>query len=309
MSSSNRRSLRSGACLAGLLTIGLCSGDLAAQQNLDTVRIQTLPVASGVYMLLGSGGNIGVSVGEDAVFLVDDQFAPLTQKIVDAVKAISDKPIRFLLNTHWHFDHTGGNENFGNAGVVIVAHDNVRQRMSVDQFIARLNRSVPASPKAALPVVTFNDVVTFHLNGEDIHCFHVPPAHTDGDAVVHWIKANVIHMGDVYFNGFYPFIDVGSGGSVNGMIDAVAKALPLINDQTKVIPGHGPLSNKAELMAYRDMLVGVRDKVRTLVAQKKSLQDVLAAKPSAQFDDKWGKGFMKPDDFIGIVYESLSKGK
>ena len=309
MSSSNRRSLRSAACLAGLLTIGLCSGDLAAQQNLDTVRIQTLPVASGVYMLLGSGGNIGVSVGEDAVFLVDDQFAPLTQKIVDAVKALSDKPIRFLLNTHWHFDHTGGNENFGDAGVVIFAHDNVRQRMSVDEFIARLNRSVPASPKAALPVVTFNDVVTFHLNGEDIHCFHVPPAHTDGDAVVHWIKANVIHMGDVYFNGFYPFIDVGSGGSVNGMIDAVAKALPLINDQTKVIPGHGPLSNKAELMAYRDMLVGVRDKVRTLVAQKKSLQDVLAAKPSAQFDDKWGKGFMKPDDFIGIVYESLSKGK
>jgi len=278
---------------------------LAAQE--DTTRIQTIPVAKGVYMLLGNGGNIGVSAGEDAVFLVDDQFAPLTQKIIDAVKAISDTPIRFLLNTHWHFDHTGGNENFGKVGVVIVAHDNVRQRMSVEQFMARMNRRFPPSPKAALPVVTFSEMVTFHLNGDDIHAVHVKNAHTDGDALVHWVNANVIHMGDTFMNGFYPFIDIGSGGSINGLITAITAAMSYVNDGTKIIPGHGPLAVKADLVAYRDMLVGVRDAVQRLVAQKKTLEQVLAANPTAPWDDKWGRGFMKPADFLTTVYESLTK--
>jgi glyoxylase-like metal-dependent hydrolase (beta-lactamase superfamily II) len=271
----------------------------------DTVRIQTVPVASGIYMLVGSGGNIGVSVGEDAVFLVDDQFAPLTGKIIEAVKAISDKPIRFLLNTHWHGDHTGGNENFSKAGVIIVAHDNVRQRMSVEQFIARFNRRTPPAPKPALPVITFSEVATFHLNGDDIHAVHVKNAHTDGDVLVHWQKANVMHMGDTFFNGSYPFIDLSSGGSINGVIDAAAAALTYANDQTRIIPGHGPLSVKADLVAYRDMLVAVRDKVQKLIAEGKPLAQVLAAKPSAGFDAKWGKGFMKADDFVTTVFESL----
>ncbi len=281
----------------------------AAEGQQDTVRIQVVPVATGVYMLVGSGGNIGVSVGEDAVFLVDDQFAPLTGRIIDAVKTVSDKPIRFLLNTHWHGDHTGGNENFGKAGVIIVAHDNVRKRMSVEQFIARFNSRTPPAPKAALPVVTFNDVATFHLNGDDLHAVHVKNAHTDGDVLVHWQKANVLHMGDTFFNGMYPFIDVSSGGSINGLIDAITSALTYANDQTRIIPGHGPLSTKADMVAYRDMLVAVRDNVRKMVAGRKTEAQVLAAKPSAAFDAKWGNGFMKANDFVTMVFESLTTSK
>jgi cyclase len=257
-------------------------------------------------MLMGSGGNIGVSAGEDATFIVDDQFAPLTEKIKAAVATLTDKPIKFLLNTHWHFDHTGGNENFGQAGVVIVAQDNVRERMSVDAFMKRFNQKIPAAPKAALPVITFADLVTFHLNGDDIHAVHVENAHTDGDVIVHWVKANVMHMGDTFFNGMYPFIDLESKGSVSGVIDAVGTALGYMNESTKVIPGHGPLANKADLMAYRDMLVGVRKAVQRLIAQKKTREQAIAAKPTAPWDAKWGNGFMKADDFVGIVYESLT---
>jgi cyclase len=170
----------------------------------ENTQIQTIPVADGVYMLMGEGGNIGVSVGDDGVFLIDDEYAPLTDKVLSAVEELSDQPVRFLINTHWHSDHTGGNENLGRAGVVIVAHNNVRQRMSTDQFIESLGREVPASPSVALPIITFNDTVTFHLNDHEINAFHVAPAHTDGDSVVHFQDANVIHMGDTYFNGIYP---------------------------------------------------------------------------------------------------------
>ena len=294
---------------AMLAAIFLVSSTAVAQGPQDTVRIQTVPVASGIYMLVGSGGNIGVSVGEDGVFLVDDQFAPLTGRIIDAVKAISDKPIRFLLNTHWHGDHTGGNENFGRAGVVIVAHDNVLQRMSVEQFNAQANRRTPPAPKSALPVITFSDGAGFHLNGDDIHAVHVKNAHTDGDVLVHWQKANVIHMGDTFFNGMYPFIDLASGGSINGAIDAVSTALTYANGETRIIPGHGPLSGRADMIAYRDMLVVVRDNVQKLIGRRKPLAQVLAAKPSAAFDAKWGNGFMKADAFVTTVFESLSAKK
>jgi glyoxylase-like metal-dependent hydrolase (beta-lactamase superfamily II) len=278
------------------------------QEGFDKVEVVSTKVTDGVYMLTGRGGNIGVSVGPDGVFLIDDQYAPLTDKIRAAVKTLSDGPIRFVLNTHWHGDHTGGNENFGASDVVIVAHENVRKRMSVEQFIEAFGSKVPASPKAALPVVTFTDAVTFHLNGDDIRSFHVAPAHTDGDAVVQFAKANVVHMGDCFFNGMYPFIDLSSGGSLEGMIAAADTVLGRVDAGAKIIPGHGPLADKAALQSYRDMLVGVRDRVKPLVMAGKTLEEVKAAQPTKAFDEKWGQGFMKAEVFLGIVYKSL-KGK
>jgi len=282
---------------------------LAAQdEGFDKVEVASTKVAEGVYMLTGRGGNIGVSIGEDGVFLVDDQYAPLTTKIRAAVVSLTPQPIRFVLNTHWHGDHTGGNENLGKMGSVIVAHENVRKRMSVEQFIAAFNSKVPPSPKAALPVITFADSVTFHLNGDEIRSFHVPPAHTDGDAIVHFKKANVVHMGDCFFNGMYPFIDVDSGGSIEGVIAAADKVLGLVDMNTKIIPGHGPVADKAALQIYRDVLATIRDRVKPMVAAGKTLDEVKAAGPTKDFDAKWGGGFMKPDVWIGIVYQSL-KGK
>jgi glyoxylase-like metal-dependent hydrolase (beta-lactamase superfamily II) len=278
----------------------------AATAQGEDVEIQTVDVAPGVSMLIGQGGNIGVSTGADGVFLVDDQFAPLTPKILAAVAKLSDAPVRFVLNTHWHGDHTGGNENLAGQGALIVAHDNVRRRMSSDQFISAMDRRVPASPPAALPVVTFGADVTLHWNGDALHAIHVPNAHTDGDAIVHFEKAEVVHTGDVYFAGQYPFIDRDSGGSLGGMIAAVDRVLALADDATRIIPGHGPLSNRAELARYRAMLATARDRVRAAIDAGKSLEEVLAARPLADLDGAWGTGFVKPEAFLRTVYASLA---
>lgn len=283
----------------------LLSVPAVAQQDFSGVEIQTIEVTQGIHMLVGAGGNIGVCSGEDGVFLIDDQYAPLTEKIRAAVGKISQQPIRFLLNTHWHGDHTGGNENMGKAGVLIVAHDNVRQRMSTEQFIKFFGSKTEPSPKAALPVVTFNDTVTLHLNGDEIRATHVPPAHTDGDSFVYFRNANVLHTGDLYFAGMYPFIDSGSGGDISGMILAADTMLEIIDDETKVIPGHGPLSNRAELASYRQMLSTIRDRVAKLVAEGKTPEEVATAKPTTDFDETWGQGFIKPEQFVSLVLDTL----
>jgi cyclase len=280
---------------------------LSAQASFDSVMVRAEPAGRGVHMLTGRGGNIALAVGDEFAFLVDDQYAPLTPKLLAAVRGVTDKPVRFLVNTHWHGDHAGGNENMAKAGVILVAHDNVRTRMSTEQFTELFNRRSPPSPRAALPVVTFGESVTFHLGNETVHVVHVPPAHTDGDAIVHFVQANTIHMGDTYFKDTYPFVDLSSGGSFEGVIRAADVALGYANDSTRVIPGHGPLANRADLKKYRDVMVQVRDRVAALIRQGKTREQVIGAKPTAEWDATWGAGFMKPDVFLGIVYQSLKR--
>src|SRR5216117_3540062 len=292
--------------MVALAAAALSFGAFAQQRNFDAVQIKTTKVAEGVYMLEGEGGNIGVSSGEDGVYLIDDQFAPLTPKIVAAVKAISDKPIRFLMNTHWHGDHVGGNENLGKAGVVIIAHDNVYKRMSVGGAITALKQNYAPAPRAALPVITFNQTATFRMNGDDVTSTHLPPAHTDGDSFVRFTKANVIHTGDVFAAYRYPFIDPESGGSVKGVLRAIDLMLPLMDDNTKVIPGHGGLSSKKDVLAYRKMVSTAISKIEPMVKLGRTLQQVVDAKPLREFDEEWGK-FRKPEAFVEIVYNGLRK--
>ncbi len=292
--------------LLGIL-ISVSAG--AQADRFDKVEIKTTRLTQNLYMLEGEGGNIGVSAGDDGIFVIDDQFAPLTARILAAIKVISDKPVRFLINTHWHFDHAGGNENFGRAGVVIVAQDNVRKRLSNKTAIDFFKSSYGPTAPIGLPVITFKDTMTFHLNGDEVTALHAPNAHTDGDSIIHFHNANVVHTGDTYFNGLYPFIDTGTQGSVKGVIAAANRVLAITDDTSKIIPGHGPLSNKSELKAYRDMLVAVYANVARMVKAKKTLAQVLAAKPTKDYDAKWGNGFLKPDQFVEIVYTNAAKDK
>lgn len=299
-----RNLVRAALFTAAVVAIPLPAG---AQDRFAEVEVSSQQVADGVYMLQGAGGNIAVLVGTDGTFMVDDQYAPLTDRIRAAVREITDRPVDFVVNTHWHGDHTGGNENFGEAGALVVAHENVRERMSTDQFMQELDRTVPASPETALPVITFTDATTFHWNGDEVHVQHLAPAHTDGDAMVHFRKANVIHTGDIFFNGSYPFIDLSSGGSVEGMVAAMDRVLELADDETKIIPGHGALSNRAGLKRQRDLLVELRDRIQALVDKGLSREAVIAAKPTREYDAEYGQFFMKPDIWTGIVYDSLTR--
>ncbi len=296
----------------GMQVFSICAAALIAplafaQEDFSKVEIRTEKLADTVYMMTGAGGNLGVSVGEDAVFVIDDQFAPLTPKIQAAIAKLTDKPVKFVLNTHWHFDHTGGNENVGKAGAIIVAHENVRKRLSTEGFIEFLGMKTKPEPKIALPVVTFTRDLSFHLNGDDIEVHHVPRAHTDGDSIVQFRKSNVVHMGDAFFNRLYPFIDTSSGGSVAGVIAAVDRILKVAGDDTKIIPGHGPLGNKADLKAYREMLAAVSGNIRSQIGAGRTLEQVIASKPTAKYDEVWGKGFLPPEKFVAMLYGNLKK--
>ena len=263
--------------------------NVASAQEISAIK-------DGIHVIMGRGGNIGVSVGEDGVFMIDDQFAPATETILGQVKTVTDQPVRFLVNTHFHRDHTGGNENLGKAGVLIFAHDNVRARLLAGD-----------APADALPVVTFNDTTTFHMNGQTVRVFHTANAHTDGDAMIHFQEADVIHMGDTFFNGFYPFIDSRSGGSIEGVFRSIDLVLELADAETVIIPGHGPIADRDDLIAYRDMLTKARDAISPLIADGKSVEEIVAAAPTKEFDAQWGGGFLNPERFRRVMHAALTK--
>jgi len=292
-----------------LLFLGLVAlGGPAHAQGLDDVEIRTIPLSDGVYMLMGQGGNLGLSVGDDGAFLIDDQFAPLTDKILAAIAAVTSESVRFVFNTHWHGDHTGGNENLGRAGSLIVAHENVRERMSAEQVLERIGRPVSttaASPDDALPVVTFTEDITFHINGDDLHAFHVENAHTDGDAIVHFRAANVVHMGDTFFRDRFPFIDTASGGSIDGIIAAADRGLSVMDADTQIIPGHGALSGREDLRTYRDALKAMRDAVAALMQQGRTLEQIQDARPIRAQATMWNQNEAAERSFVATIHFGL----
>ena len=281
-----------------LMTV-LATVTASAQQDFSKVQIKATKVAGSVYMLEGSGGNIGVSVGEDGIVLVDDQFAPLAPKIKEALKQITDKPIKFVLNTHFHGDHTGGNVKFG-AEAPIIAHENVRKRLAEGGKVA--GNAVEPAPKEALPVITFNDRATVHLNGEDIRAIHFPNGHTDGDSVIFFPKSNVVHMGDDFVTYGFPFVDAQSGGTVNGMIVGVEKVLTMVPDDVKIIPGHGPISTPADVRKFIDMLKDTRALVVKAASEGETVDQMKQEHLLAKYESDYGKGFIKADAWIELLY-------
>jgi glyoxylase-like metal-dependent hydrolase (beta-lactamase superfamily II) len=292
----------------GCALLAVCSSVCFAQ-SAPEVTVRTELVAPGVLVLYGSGGNIGVSEGADGIFLIDDQYAVMTPKVTDALAKISSQPPRFVLNTHWHGDHTGGNENLAAKGTVVVAHDQVRVRMNSEQFSEFFQSKTPASPSGALPVVTFSDSLSLHVNGDQLRGMHAPQAHTDGDVFIHFRKANVIHTGDLMFAGLYPFIDLDSGGSVNGLLAAVDRMLAIADDKTRIIPGHGEVTGRAGLVAYREMLAVTSGRVRDLVKAGKSVDQVLAARPNADYDAKLAWSFINAERYLQILYRDAASLK
>lgn len=290
-----------------LIEIVLCCFSLGALAQAPVPEITVEKINDHLFMIVGLGGNVGVSVGDDGTFIIDDQMQPIIPKLQAAITELANEPVKLVLNTHWHFDHTGGNEVFGETGAVIVAHDNVRERMSTEQVSTFFGSVRPPSPDAALPVVTFAEDVTLHFNGDTVRVFHVPNAHTDGDAIVHFVESNVWHLGDTYFSSFYPFFDLDSGGSINGMIASASRILELMNDEAKIIPGHGPITGRDTLRDYRDMMITVRDRVQALIDEGADTEAVIAAAPTADFDERWnGSGeFMPPGRWLTLITASL----
>jgi glyoxylase-like metal-dependent hydrolase (beta-lactamase superfamily II) len=275
------------------------------------VEYRTEKLTDNLFVLFGGGGNIAVLTGPDGALVVDSDVPDLSARMRAAVSLVSDRPPRFLVNTHYHFDHTGGNTPLGRGNTVIVAQENVRKRLSGKQEIKQdgIDMTFEPTPREGLPVVTFDDGLRFHLNGEEISLVHVAHGHTDGDAFVYFEKANVLHTGDLMMSNGYPIVDAGNGGSLDGLIAGQERALEVCDAQTRVIPGHGPVVGKADLQAYHDMLVTIRRRVSDLMRKGRSLEQVVAAAPTGEFDERWGKGFYKPDLFVQRVFIELGRAK
>lgn len=278
-----------------------------AAQDWEDVEIQTKPLTEHVHMLVGQGGNIGVLVTDDFLVMVDDQFEPLFDKISASLAELSKQPVRYVINTHWHGDHTGGNTAFSNAGATLVAHQKVQARMESGSKIEFFGREVPPAANTAVPELTFRDDVVLTFGSEEIHLIHAPNAHTDGDALVFFKTSNVIHMGDLYFAGMFPFIDLSSGGSIEGVIAGCERALTLADENTQIIPGHGPLSDKASLNRYKDMLADMADRVGDMKGDGKDLKDVIEAQNgiTGPYQDDFGGGFISAKDLLTFIYNSL----
>lgn len=289
------------------LTAIAAFGVVAQAQDFSKIEVRTTKLNDSTWLLQGAGGNVALSVGPDAVFLIDDDYGAMAPKLKAAIAAISKKPVQFLLNTHFHFDHSGGNEVFGTDAAVIVAHDNVRRRMRVEQLITFIGARQAASPKAALPVITVPLQMSFHINGEELQAFHVPRAHTDGDLIVHFRGSDIVHMGDTYFSGMYPFIDAGSGGTAEGMVAAADRVLAMATDKTRIIPGHGPITDKAALQNWRDMLAAATQRIKDLRKAGKSEDEIRTSKPFADFDAIYGQGFIKPEQFVAMMLGAVAR--
>ena len=277
----------------GVGFLGLvAAGSAMAQQDRDwdAVNLTIHHVAGGIYYLEGTGGNIGLSVGDDGIVMIDDQFAPLTERILETIADLDDGEVRFVINTHVHGDHVGGNENLGNLGITILANDRVRVRMVAGM-----------AAEAALPVLTYSDTTTVHLNGEEVHVFTVPPAHTDGDSFVHFRGSNVLHLGDVFRTNNFPYIDVSNGGTLKGTLEALGIAIGMSGPDTMIVPGHGGVSTRDDVVEFRDMALVVAERVERLVRDGASLEDVLGAGTTAEYEEQWGD----PERFLTGVYTEV----
>jgi glyoxylase-like metal-dependent hydrolase (beta-lactamase superfamily II) len=264
-------------------------------QDFDAVEIETIDIGDGIYMLVGMGGNIGVSVGEDGVFVIDTQFAPLSEKILNAIAKISDQPVSYIVNTHWHGDHTGGNAGVSAGNALIMAHENVRIRMTAAE-----------SEASALPVITFNDTSTYHINGHEIHATHPQPAHTDGDAYIYFSDIDILHTGDLLFNGIYPFIDLNSGGSVSGYIKAQEQMLEIIGPDTRIIPGHGPLATREDMENTVAMLKDIHARISGLVEQGNTLEQIQAENPLADYNETYNWNVITSERMTEIIYNDVA---
>jgi cyclase len=288
-----------------VLTLGLFEQGAIAQTDWSKVEIKATKVAGNVYMLEGAGGNIGVSVGPDGILIVDDQFAPLADKIKAALKTLGEGKLKFVLNTHWHGDHTGGNAAFS-PDAHIIAHDNVRKRLSTEQKSEFFKRTTPASPKEALPVITFGHSLSVHFNGEEIHVIHFPKGHTDGDSVIFFPTSNVVHMGDDFFAARFPFVDLDSGGTVEGLAKNIGDIILRLPDGVKIIPGHGPISTVDDLKLYHRMLLETTDMVRKKMAAGKTIDQIKSEGVPEEWKS-WGTGFIKTDAWLETIHRSLLK--